>query len=350
MSIKDIIILGAGASKSEGAPLQNELFNEFFDYYRQNLKGKIWTLSLEQEKIVIDFFKDFWGIDINNYQSEDAVFPTFEECLGILDLAYLRRESLKGYTAKEINQVSNALIFLIAKILDEKLREKITYHKELINRLKKEEVLGQTAFISLNYDIIIDNVLTDLYPKFNLDYGIEFDNYNRRDDWESPKENQSILLLKMHGSLNWLYCPTCIQMELTPGKKDAVTAFYLAKKCQSCNTPMEPVIVPPTFYKEMSNPFIQKVFLKADEILRKAERIFICGYSFPDADLHIKYLLKRSERFKGITPQIYVINNHPDKTEQQKKEEKLRIMRFFKDKRNIHYKDLSFEKFSKEGI
>ncbi len=30
MKIKDVIILGAGASKSEGAPLQNELFKPGF--------------------------------------------------------------------------------------------------------------------------------------------------------------------------------------------------------------------------------------------------------------------------------------------------------------------------------
>jgi len=347
--IKDVIILGAGASKSEGAPLQNELFKEFFNYYRQVLKGKIWTLSEEQERVIINFFKDFWGIDINNYQNQNVEFPTFEECLGVLDLAYLRRESFKGYTEKDINNVRNALIFLIAKVLDEKLRGKIVYHKKLVERLKKEGKLKETAFISLNYDIIIDNVLTELYPDFHLDYGIEFINFNRDDDWKRPDKNKSVLLLKIHGSLNWLYCPTCNQMELTPKKKGAVEAFYQSKSCQICNTPMRPVIIPPTFYKEMTNPFIQEIFLKADKILREADRLFICGYSFPDADIHIKYLLKRAERFRGGTPEIYIINNHPNKTRQQKSEEKQRFMRFFKEKRKVHYTNLSFEEFAERG-
>jgi len=113
---------------------------------------------------------------------------------------------------------------------------------------------------------------------------------------------------------------------------------------------MEPVIIPPTFYKEMTNPFIQEIFLKTDKVLRSAKRVFICGYSFPDADLHIKYLLKRAEQFRGKTPEIYVINNHPDKKDQQKNDEIQRITRFFKNKEKIHYTDLSFEKFAKEGI
>ena len=116
-----------------------------------------------------------------------------------------------------------------------------------------------------------------------------------------------MLLLKIHGSLNWLYCPVCNHIKLTPKEERAIKAFYDIEKCEECKTPMEPVIIPPTFYKEMSNPFIQQIFLKADKVLRNAKRIFICGYSFPDADLHVKYLLKRAEQFRGETPEIYIL-------------------------------------------
>ena len=108
---------------------------------------------------------------------------------------------------------------------------------------------------------------------------------------------------------------------------------------------MKFVIIPMTYYKEMSNPFIRQIFLKADEILREADKIFICGYSFPDADIHIKYLLKRAERFKEETPEICVINNHPCKTDQEKKDEEQRFIRFFKNKDKIDYTNKSFEDF-----
>lgn len=350
MNIRDVIVLGAGASKAEGAPLQNELFSEFFKYYKQILKDKVWSLSEEQERLIIKYFKDFWGINIENSQNRDVKFPTFEECLGVLDLAFQRGESFKGCSRDEIDQIRNALIFLIAKILDEKLRKTIRHHKSLVERLRDDGTLKETAFISLNYDIIIDNILTGMYPNYHLDYGIDFVNFERDNDWNKPETDKSILLLKLHGSLNWLYCPTCNHIELTLKEKGAIKAFYEVKKCSTCDTPMEPVIIPPTFYKEMTNPFIQRIFLKADKILRNAEKIFICGYSFPDADIHIKYLLKRAEQFKGETPKIYVVNNHHTKTDQQKEEEERRFMRFFKNEGNIYYTDLSFEKFAKEGI
>jgi hypothetical protein len=350
MNIKNVIILGAGASKSEGAPLQNELFKEFFEYYKHVLKGKVWSLSKKQEKLIIDYFKKFWGIDIENYQNQNIEFPTFEECLGVLDLAHYRNESFKGYHKKKIEQIRNALIFLIAKVLDEKLRGKINYHIKLVDKLKNKGSLSQTAFLSLNYDIIIDNVLVDLYEEFHLDYGIDFINFERKNDCKRPDKNKAVLLLKIHGSLNWLYCPTCNRIELTPKEKGAIKAFYKIKKCRKCKTPMDPVIIPPIFYKEMTNPFIQQVFLKADKVLRSAERIFICGYSFPDADLHIKYLLKRAELFKKDPPEIYVINKHQNKKALQKDEENRRISRFFKNKNKVYYTELSFEGFAEKGI
>ena len=161
-------------------------------------------------------------------------------------------------------------------------------------------------------------------------------------NYKKPKEEKSVLLLKPHGSLNWMYCPTCNNMELTPKVKGAIKAIDKLKKCKKCKTNMEPVIIPPTFYKDMSNPFIQQIYLKADEVLRNAERIFICGYSFPDADMHIKYLLKRAEIFKGKTPNLYVVNE--DNFNMDK------IRRFFKNKENIINTKLSFKSFVKEGI
>jgi len=350
MNIKNVIILGAGASKSEGGHCRMNYLESSLNIIDGVLAEQIWSLSSVQEKTIIKYFKDFWGININNFQSQDIKFPTFEESLSVLDLAFHRGESFKGCSRKNIDRIRNALIFLIAKILDEKLRGKIKYHKSLVERLEKNGTLKQTTFISLNYDIIIDNILTGQYPKYHLDYGVDFVNFERANDWRRPAEDKSILLLKIHGSLNWLYCPTCNHIELTPKEKGATKAFYEAKECIICNTRMEPVIIPPTFYKEMTNPFIQKIFLTSDKVLRKVEKIFVCGYSFPDADIHIKYLLKRAEQFKGKTPKIFVVNNHQNKTEQQKREEEQRFLRFFGNKKNIHYTDFSFEKFADEGI
>jgi len=78
---------------------------------------------------------------------------------------------------------------------------------------------------------------------------------------------------------------------------------------------------------------------------RKAKRIIFCGYSFPDADIHLKYLLKRVEINKGKTPEIIIINNHNGKPDIQAKSEKERYERFFSSKERVHFTDRSFEQF-----
>ena len=362
-TIENVIILGAGASKSEKAPLQGELINKILELLANKKRMGEYD---EYNKLTEEYFEKFWNISINTYQNmkkchtendsdNTEEYPTFEECLGILDLAYLRGECFRGCSKEDIIKYRDALIFSIAKTLEEVGGGR--YHRKLVDNLKKECILKKTAFISLNYDIFIDNALIEMFDysgkDYYLDYGIPFINYEFDDErgWEKPEEGKSVLLLKPHGSLNWLYCPTCNIMELTPKIKGAIKAFYKTKICVKCGTKMEPVIIPPTFYKDMSNPFIQQIYLKADEVLRSAKRIFICGYSFPDADMHIKYLLKRAEMFNGDTPKIYVINWHKKKEEEGNiKWEINRIKRFFKNKENIIYTNLSFEEFAKKGI
>jgi hypothetical protein len=96
----------------------------------------------------------------------------------------------------------------------------------------------------------------------------------------------------------------------------------------------------------MSNVFLGQVWNKAEVNLRDADQIIFCGYSFPDADMHIKYLLKRIEtnRQAGRNLRITVINNHPGKQISQSELEKERYSRFFKSE--VDFTDASFQDFA----
>ncbi len=348
MKIEDIIFLGAGASASEGAPLQGDLFREYFHSYQTENDYRI---NSEMYQRLVRFFKTFFGIDIKLNNLNGFSFPTFEEILGMLELALNREESFKDYSLTpdkpKIQQIRKDLIFLIAIILFKKLGGEFKHHRKLVNRLKEEQKLTKTGFVSLNYDILIDNALVDLYP--NYDYGVEFTNFGRRSGWKRPKKRKVVSLYKLHGSLNWLYCPTCISLTLTPKEKGVVKLVFKPKNCDVCTSEMTPIIIPPTFFKVMSNFYLQEIWHKAENALKQAKRIFFCGYSFPDADIHIKYLLKRVEINRGSTPEIFIINNHEGKSDFQRKDEELRYKRFFKDSQRVHYTNQSFEDFCKRG-
>jgi NAD-dependent SIR2 family protein deacetylase len=92
---------------------------------------------------------------------------------------------------------------VISDQLDKQPQE---YHRQLVQNLIRKEKLRETIIVSTNYDILIDNALTLHSHEFGLDYGIDFANATDR-SYSQPE--QSIKLYKLHGSLNWLYCPTC---------------------------------------------------------------------------------------------------------------------------------------------
>ena len=56
---------------------------------------------------------------------------------------------------------------------------------------------------------------------------------------------------------------------------------------------VEPVLITPTHLKDYRNPHVAKVWALAEQALRSAERAIIVGYSLPDDDLDVIYLLKR---------------------------------------------------------
>jgi NAD-dependent SIR2 family protein deacetylase len=346
IKIKEVIFLGAGASAADGAPLQNELFKDYFT--------KKPSKRTTNDEDLCKFFNDFFGIDPSN-NPHNCDFPTFEEILGILELSLSRYESFRGYPLipqnPKIQIIREQIIFLIAKILKDRLQVRGgSNHKILVKRLIDENRLRKTAFISLNYDILIDNALTDIHDKAHLDYGIEFTNFTRNGDWHRPDKDKSINLFKLHGSLNWLYCPTCISLTITPKFKSVSTIADTPKSCSVCQTAMIPIIIPPTFFKVMSNHFLQQIWRETENALMVANRIVFCGYSFPDADIHIKYLLKRAEVNRGTTPDIYIFNNHKGKKDDDRNQEKIRYEKFFSDKGKVKYLDKSFEDFCQQGI
>jgi len=173
------------------------------------------------------------------------------------------------------------LVFLVAKLLHAKLGDRAKFHRELVKALQMEDELLNTVFISTNYDILIDNALTEQRDNgIFLDYGVEFRNFDRPDDWERPVGGSSVSLFKPHGSLNWLFCPTCDELEITPKEKGVVTRLtrliseYADRRCLECGGVYTPMIVPPTFYKDLNNAFLSSV----DEPKRQLIDVFsVCA-------------------------------------------------------------------------
>lgn len=284
------------------------------------------------------FFNLMFGLDLYNDNLDAITFPTFEEVLGLIDLAVARGEGFRDFEL--INMASNSgrlhfvrlyLIILMAKSLKDSLEASATnYHLDFVTNLRTASLLDDIVFFSANYDLLLDNALITVLSKPGgpgpIDYAVEF---CEPDSWTTIS-SPAIPLYKVHGSLNWMYCPVCNTLRYTPLEKGIVALYenpHLGA-CLKCESVYQPLIVPPTVFKNMANPFLTAIWQRAERALRDIQHLVFCGYSFPDADLHVKYLLKRVQTSAHALRQVTVLNHYPGKRAVQAKEEESRFKRF----------------------
>src|ERR1700730_8793955 len=80
-------------------------------------------------------------------------------------------------------------------------------YARIVNFLVRTGFIKNTAFLSMNYDILLDRVLyaSRIYkPDYRID-GF----YEESTPLEAINEIPSVILLKLHGSLNWRVCDRC---------------------------------------------------------------------------------------------------------------------------------------------
>ena len=301
------------------------------------------------------FFRGFYNIDTTRV-TKTTNFPTFEEVLGTLELALARDENFRVsdeiWDRRRIQECREHVVFLICTVLAEKLAARpsvgYTHHRELVGKLP--EPVNQlppttriTCFISLNYDLLIDVAIN--HAGRTPEYGTSFAN-------QIPRAGSVAPLYKLHGSLNWLRCPLCNSLTYTGNEKEASYPAAKRTPCRAiqCKGQTVPIVIPPTFFKVMSDYHLQQVWHAAERALVQAEKIIFCGYSLPDADMHIRYLLKRAEINRGETPDVFVLNNHLEKPEREKEEESARYKRLFRDPSKVHYTQFGFQDLAKDGL
>jgi NAD-dependent SIR2 family protein deacetylase len=328
-SSRDVLFfLGAGASYAEGAPLQNEILslilNEKDTEIFNSNAGKI--------------FRDFME---SNFSTEGSYHPSLESIFGYLDYFISTNSSLGAkYPTETLNEIKQYTIKLIHYVISKKSKPSKHIYDKFWSIVKDSP--RNISVITLNYDTLLDDGFS-LYPEYGfIDYCLPLMNYDHFEEhhlalegfnwWINPREPianwggnpKPIKLIKIHGSLNWKYCKTCNQVFLTPWNTeiDLNTMGFLRYEYATCANPetksfkftcpldstnFETLIVPPSHIKQLTHPVINNVMNEAAREIRVAKKIVFIGYSFPEADIHIKALLKRN---LCNDTELYVINTN----------------------------------------
>lgn len=151
--------------------------------------------------------------------------------------------------------------------------------------------------ISYNWDTIADFTLAKVKAT-------QLKNYAKllRDENIDPKEYRNLgLLLKLHGSFNWMICenPKCISYKkLKPPFQD--NRYRLLKlnetwTCKDCGSgKLKTMIIPPVSNKMIhKNQFLKKQWLIAREKLLDTDELIFIGYSFPPTDYYTEWLFRQ---------------------------------------------------------
>lgn len=364
----NVLLLGAGASKSysdsptgQRMPIANDFFNIFNKLAISRnpfvIIGAIVNYIEKKKKIPItEYFNGTNSIEEFHSEVERDFIQTLHT-----------ENPVEFYLPQKAN---SELIFLFSSVINEiQNGPKSKPHCKLAKLLSSEDVI-----VTFNWDTLMDRALNDS-TEWSTDSGYYVvPKLIYRDGWVLPqshvnKTNSHPLLLKLHGSTNWITSHTILQegnpvlsqasspetlhvYESTTSPFPAYEGRYMEgyasfsygyyppnipDKGKSAGkgrvivsitqrTPWRPkvegdksglismpLIIPPVKQKhyDMFGKLFSRLWGKAEEALRKAEHIIIIGYSFPITDLQSNELFIKAFMGRRSIPRISIIDPNP---------------------------------------
>jgi hypothetical protein len=298
-----VLFLGAGATKSVGGPMTNEILPRIVGNPAADAAPVADTAQrLPRLQVFLqEQFHVLPGADKESY-------PGLPLLMSLLDTALERRQPLHpAWDTNAVSEMRMAIELAIFDVLEDILRKVPTNnHYSLLDKFFPAP--AEPCVISTNYDLIVDTAMMatsqQRLPGGKLpNYHCAISNPFYKSDW--PHFGT---LLKLHGSLNWLHCKTCHRLEIGaseqrlflkvlgrlagPTLEQAYTAD--GSSCSTCQTKLRPFLIAPTHLKDYRNPHLAQVWYEAERVLREANRVIFIGYSLPEDDVEVLYLLKRS--------------------------------------------------------
>jgi hypothetical protein len=344
-SIKKVFFLGAGFSKAINS---NYLL-------LPELSMKIKISIIERNRDLFNRYKHICGEigenieELLTYLSSDLPWKT--EYVKALD------KVLYIYITKKISTIISQIDASVDK---DTLHKPQSLFTDFINK-------NQSLCLTLNYDTLLEKIvfsgLGEEYQKINGYegfYNVPIQSVSDRwkiqtsakwgSNHEDPKGKKLPAILKLHGSINWMWAGASPSDPIyCSGKDTNITKFNFVRSTLD----LQHFIVPPTLDKSSfyTNNILKSIWILAFILLSLSEEIYIIGFSLPDSDISIKYFFKEvvnENKKKDINKKltIYVINT--DISNELKK----RYKNVFPEK-NLNFDyccEHTFDRFVKEKL
>jgi NAD-dependent SIR2 family protein deacetylase len=332
MARSHVYIVGAGFSKHAGLPLQKD-FTEALLEPRADESHPMRPLVEHLGTFVHDAFG-------HSEEAKAKFWPNLEDVFTNIDLAANTGHHL-GHTHApvDLRMTRRVLLARMMRMLDERYalaeKAKDSDWKRLDHFFQNLDT-AHSAFISINWDTVVERKLATSPKVHSVDYrcGAVPATFPRTGkviaERKTPDGVTTVPVVKIHGSVNWLYCDNCRQLYWFPAKDGLSVAMQLltpreAKRlelsdvsecakwrCMNCtDVPLTTRIATFSYLKALDFPMFERSWLSAERILRQAKKWIFVGYSLPAADYEFKHLLKRVQLSMNPSPEFVVITGGP---------------------------------------
>jgi hypothetical protein len=316
-----LIVLGAGATRGEhfvesldraatatatatatASPRPRVLPPLDVDFFTQAQR-----LSKEKDSFVRDLVHDVSELFGNNFSLTMEQYLTHLEQMRNVHDNYLAPG--RPSKANPYREMRDNFLRVLWAVLDEAVGwnrsdEGVQHHMKLIRCLQAKDTI-----LSFNYDWLIDDALARFGAHGGQciwnptrGYGVRLRESKGKAfvRWACKKyngtplrPNDTLLLLKLHGSMNWF-----------PVKGDGNTRLILRANRFRRKGSSQFEIVPPEWQKATNVGVYQALWQRARIRLQKAENIVFIGYSMPETDLPVRALFmvdaKKAPKIKSL--------------------------------------------------
>jgi NAD-dependent SIR2 family protein deacetylase len=284
-----------------GAPLMQNFLTQARELrYSQGLAEKL--------KPIFDRVFEYQGdlLRTKAYLSSDL--DNVENLFSMLDMDWqIHSVEVDKSRSEKLRIIRESLFALVI----ETLRGVQQSHRfvEYYQIIKFLATAAESSFITFNYDMAVEAALEQFdrtgRPDFAVDYGVNPSRLNTSANKRT--------VLKLHGSLNWVYCTACkrFSMPKNPLLPDELESnrhlLHDEKSCLELKKFIN-VIIPPTWNKTNYLDEITKVWYAAVSEISQATHLFIIGYSFPRTDVFFDQMLGLALRDSKNLKKVVVLN------------------------------------------
>jgi len=266
-----VFVIGAGVSASCGLPVAQNVLKEAMDLLALRDSAR-W----EGINRLLSYLYPNFSVSLRNY-------PNIEDFMNLIEMAleFNSEEFISSslWPRSEIGKIKRLVLQTVTDYFWERMSDcRIEPIRKFVATCLRE---GDTV-VTFNWDVTIEQA---------LETAGDFD------FWYEPSTD--ILLLKPHGSIDWFFQDKIpAEAARAVRKIDKALCVYpkftLAKyqklKMQA------PVIVPPVFQKDFTEPFFRQTWRRVYKAVSRATDLFFIGYSLPREDQFARLVISRALR------------------------------------------------------